>query len=158
MPLFHVCSKSACCSRVCRGIPTCHGMGALSLPIPHGMYLVVPTHPYFFWVVCHLSRKFPLKELEREPQNRLFPLPTAIPYPFLPQTHDPPLPVLAEYRMVMSGPYACSTSVYVRNLSTAYAFAMFWRLICTFCRPSLTSYDVSYFLISHPLWPAPFRG
>ena len=43
-----------------------------SLSIPHGMYLVVPTHPYFFWVACHPSRIFPLKEHEQEPQNRFF--------------------------------------------------------------------------------------
>ena len=63
-----------------RGIPICYGVGALSLPIPHGMHLVVPTRPYFFWIVCHLSMTFPPKKLEREPQNRFSPLPTARPY------------------------------------------------------------------------------
>ena len=52
-----------------------------SLAIPHGMHLVVQTHPYFFWVVCHPSKTFPLKEPEQEPQNRLSLLPTARPYP-----------------------------------------------------------------------------
>ena len=45
---------------------------SLSLSIPHGMHLVVPTHPYFFWVVCHPNRTFPPKEPEQEPQNRFF--------------------------------------------------------------------------------------
>ena len=99
-------------------------MWVFPLPIPHGMHLVVPTHPYFFWAICHPSRTFSLKELEKEPQNRLSSLPTTRPYPFLPLTHDPPLPVLAGYRLVMFGPCACTTSVYVQNLSTAYAFAM----------------------------------
>ena len=120
-------------------------MWVFPLPIPYGMHLVVPTHPYFFWVVCHPSRTFSLKELEQEPQNRLSSLPTTRPYPFLLLTHDPPLPVLAGYRLVMFGPCACTTSVYVQNLSTAYAFAMVWRLVCTSCHSSLTSYDVSFF-------------
>ena len=38
-----------------------------SLTIPHGMYLVVLTHPTFFWVVCHPSRISPSKEYELEP-------------------------------------------------------------------------------------------
>ena len=94
-----------------------------SLPIPHGMHLVVPTYHYFFWAVYHPSRTFPPKEPEWEPQNRLSSLPTARPYSLLPPTYDPPFPVLVGYRLVMSGPCACSTSVYVQNWSTAYAFA-----------------------------------
>ena len=61
-----------------------------SLPISHGMHLVVPAHSCFFWVVCHLNRTFPPKEPEREPQNRLSPLSIARPYPLLPLTYDPP--------------------------------------------------------------------
>jgi len=33
----------------------------------YGMYQVVTAHTYFFWVKCHLSKTFFLKELEREP-------------------------------------------------------------------------------------------
>ena len=69
-----------------------------------------------------------------------------------------PLPVLAGCRLVMSGPCACFTSVYVQNLSAAHAFAATWGLFCTFCRLSLTSYGMNYFLIPHSLWPAPFRA
>ena len=98
-------------------------MWVFSSLIPHGMHLVVPTHPYLFWVVCHPSRTFLLKEPEREPQNRLSPLPTARPYLLLPLTYDPPLLVLGGYRLVIFKPCACSTPQYFQNLSAAYAFA-----------------------------------
>ena len=62
-----------------------------SLAIAHGMHLVVPTYPSFFWVVYHPIRTSPPKEYEWEPQNRLSLLPTTRPYPFLPLAHDPPL-------------------------------------------------------------------
>ena len=54
-----------------------------------------------------------------------------------------------------AGPYACSTSACVQNLPAA--FAVVWRLICTFYQSSLTSYGMSYFLIPHSLWPTPFN-
>ena len=101
---------------------------------------------------------FPPKKPEQKPQNRFSPLPIAKPCPLLPLTHDLPFPVLVGYRLVMFGPYAYSTSVYVYNLPVAHVLAVVWRLVCTFYRPSLTSYGVSYFLISHSLWPAPFKG
>ena len=56
----------------------------LSLSIPHGMHLVVPTHPYFFWVTCHPSRTFLPKKPEQEPQNRFFPSPHRQTMPFDP--------------------------------------------------------------------------
>ena len=146
------------CLFVCHGTLTCYGVGALSLPIPHDMHLVVPTHLYFFLAVCHPSRTFPPKELEQEPQNRFSPLSTARPCHLLPLTHDPLLLILAKYRLVIFGPCVCSTSVYVQNLPTVHALAVVWKLVCTFCHPSLISYGVSYFLISHSLWLAPFRG
>ena len=37
-----------------------------------------------------------------------------------------------------------------------HAFAMFWRLVCTFCRALLASYGVGCFLICHSLWLASF--
>ena len=58
--------------------------------------------------------------------------------------------------LVNSGPCACSTSACVQNLPVA--FTVVWRLVCTFYHPSLTSYGISYFLISHSLWSTPFRG
>ena len=66
-------------------------MWVFPLTIPYGMHLVVPTHSSFFWVACHPSRTFPLKEFEREPQNRLSLLPTTRPYPLLPLTYNPSL-------------------------------------------------------------------
>ena len=56
------------------------------------MHLVVPTHPYFFWVVSHANKTLPSKKSEQEPQNMFSLPPTAKPYPLLPLTHDPPLP------------------------------------------------------------------
>lgn len=129
-----------------------------SLPIFHGMHLIVPTHPYFFLAVCYPNRIFPPKELERQSQNRLFPLPTTRSYPLLFLTHDPPLFVLAGYRLVMFVPCACNISMYVQNLSATYAFVMVWRLVYAFCCSSLTSYGVNFFLISHSLQLAFFQG
>ena len=60
---------------------------SLSLPIPHGMYLMVPTHPCFLWVVCHPDRTFPPKELEQKPQNT-FPFSLPPDHALLPLTYD----------------------------------------------------------------------
>ena len=81
-----------------------------SLTISHGIYLVVPTHPSFFWVVCHLSRTSPPKESEHEPQNRLSLLPTAKPYPLLPLTHDPSLDMAKRVGQVRSIGFIGQTS------------------------------------------------
>ena len=97
----------------------------------------------------------PQKNLRR---NRIIGFPFSPPpdHTLLPLTHDPPPLVLARYRLVKSGPCACSTSTCVQNLPAI--FAVVWRLVCTSCHPSLTFYGVSYFLIPHSLWPTPFRG
>ena len=58
----------------------------------------------------------------------------------------------------MSKPCTCSISMYVQNLLTAHAFVVVWRLVCSFCHPSLTSYGVSYFLMPYSLWLTPFKG
>ena len=39
---------------------------------------------------------------------------------------------------------------------SAHAFAMFWRLVCTFCHALLTSYGVGCSSICHSLWLASF--
>ena len=98
---------------------------------------------------------FPQKSRSRNPRI-CFPLSPLPDHTLLPMTHDPPPPVLAGYRLVKSRPCMCSTSACVQNLPAA--FAVVWRLLCTFCRPSLTSYGVSCFLISLSLWFAPLRG
>ena len=63
---------------------------AFSLTTLHGMHLVVSTHLFLFWVVCHPSRTFLPKEFKRKPHNRLPLLPTARPYSFLPLAHGLP--------------------------------------------------------------------
>ena len=70
----------------------------------------------------------------------------------------PTTPILVGYRLMVFGLCACSTYVYFQSLFAAHAFVMVWRLVCAFCYSSLTSYGVNYFLISHSLWTAPFRG
>ena len=75
MPLLITKQRRLFCSFVRRGTLTCYSVGALFLSIPHGMHLVIPTYPYFFWVVCHLNRIFPPKEPKQESQNRFFPSP-----------------------------------------------------------------------------------
>ena len=41
-----------------------------SLTNSYGMHLVILAHIFFFWVICHPSKTFPPKKLERESQNR----------------------------------------------------------------------------------------
>ena len=85
------------------------------------------------WVVCHPSRTLPPKEPWQEPQN----LPSlhhqTIPSYLWPMTSLHP--VLAGYRLVRSGPYACLPSICVQNLHAAHSSAMVWRLACTIYRP-----------------------
>ena len=103
------------------------------------------------------TRHFPQKSLSRNPRIG-FPFFSWPDHALLPLTYDPPLLVLARYRLVVSEPYACSTSVYVQNMPTAHAFAMVIRPVCTFCPPSLTTYVMSYFLISHPFMACSLWG
>ena len=55
------------CLFVCHGTLSYYGLNVFSLPIPHGMHLMVSTQFCFFWVVCHLNRILLSKELEQEP-------------------------------------------------------------------------------------------
>ena len=48
----------------------------------------------------------PQKSLSKIPRIGFFPLPTAKPCPL---THDPPLPILARYKLVVPGSRACFT-------------------------------------------------
>ena len=70
----------------------------------------------------------------------------------------PTIPILARYRLVMLGPCACSTFVYVQSLSTTHAFAMDWRFVHVFYHAFLASCGVNYFLILHSLCLASFKG
>ena len=79
---------------------------SLSLSIPHGMHLVVSTHPYFFWGHVIPTGHFPQKSLSKNPRIGFFSLPTARPCPL---THGLPLPILAGYRLVVPRSRACFT-------------------------------------------------
>ena len=122
------------------------------------MHLVAPTHPSFFWVVCHPSRTSPPKEYKRECQNRLSLLPSARLYPLLPLTHDPPLLYWLGTGWWCLGLAHASLPVYAKSLSAAHVPTVVWRLICAFCRLSLTSYDVNCFLIFHSLLTCSFQA
>ena len=124
------------------------------------MHLVILTHLSLFWVIHHPSRTFPPKDFEREPQNRLSHSSHRQTKPSL--SSDPWLTtfVMAGYRLVVLKPCACSTSMCVHGLSATHAFAMTWRLICTFYFLILTSCGVngslslrSYVLL--PSWTGP---
>ena len=124
-----------------------------SLFIPYSMHLVVPTHPYFFWVACYPSRTFPLKEPEQKPQNKLFPSP-------------PPDHVLSYlWPMTHHFLYWLGTGWWCLGLARAspfspiaHAFAVIWRFVCTFCRALLVSYGMGCFPICHSLWLASLWG
>ena len=84
---------------------------AFSLTNSYGMHLVIPAHFSLFWVVCHSSKTFPPKKLEREPQNRLPPSPHHQTIPSLTSDPWPITLVLAGYKWMVPEPYACSTSM-----------------------------------------------
>ena len=79
-------------------------------------------------MVCHPSRTFSPKNLEREPQNRLSPSPDHQTISSF--TSDPwsTTLVLAGYKWVVPESCACSTSMCVHGLSAVHAFAMTWGL------------------------------
>ena len=49
------------------------------------------------------------KSLSKNPKIGFFPLPTSRPCPLLSLIHDPPLPILAGYRLVVLRSCACFT-------------------------------------------------
>ena len=69
-----------------------------SLTNSYGMHLVTPTHLSLFRVICHPSRTFLLKELKREPQNKLPPSPHYQTISSLTSDSWPTAPVLAGYK------------------------------------------------------------
>ena len=88
------------------------------------MHLVILAFFSLFLVVCHPSRTFPPKKLEREPQNRLSPSPHHQTIPSLTSDLWPTTSVLAGYKWVVFEPYACFTSMCVNGLFAVHAFAM----------------------------------
>ena len=134
------------CLFVCCGTLSCYGLGAFSLPIPHGIHLMVLTQFCFFWVVCHPSKTLPQKSPSRNLEIGLSPLPTAKPCLF---TSDPwPHRVL----------YWLGTGWWSLGLARASLPCMSkiclllmrlpW-LVCTVCHPFLT-----IFWFPFPLWLA----
>ena len=75
------------CLLVCHGTPSCYGVVAFSLSIPHGMHLVAPTQlcPFRWYVIPagHFPQKSPGRNLK-------IGLPLSPPrnHAFLPLTHD----------------------------------------------------------------------
>ena len=70
----------------------------------------------------------------------------------------PTTPILAGYKLVVSEPYTCSTSMCVHGLSAAHAFVITWRLVCTFCCSFLTSCGVNGYLSLRSLCLTSFLG
>ena len=88
---------------------SCHGINVFSL-YSQCMHPTVPLQTCLFWVVCHPSRMYLPKGLEQEAQNRSFPLsppPNHTPLASYLWPMAPPCPILAGYRLVVPGPYAC---------------------------------------------------
>ena len=88
------------------------------------MHLVIPAPLCLFLVVCHPSRTFPPKELERELQNRLPPSPHRQTTPSLTSDPWPTSLVLVGYKLVVHGSCACSTPIWVICLFSVHAFAI----------------------------------
>ena len=104
----------------------------LSLSILHGMHLVIPAHPYFFWMTCHSSKTFPPKKPKQENHNRFFfffSLPIARPCPL---THDPPPLILARYRLVVPGSCVCFTFFTRHSCICCVLEIVLYVLPCTF--------------------------
>ena len=93
------------------------------------MHLVIPAHVCIFWVVCHSSTIFPLKELKWEPQNRIPLLPTTKPHPLLPLTYgSPSLYWLSTSRWCLSLVRA-PLPMPVHCFSSIHAFAVACRFV-----------------------------
>ena len=109
--------------------PTCNDVGAFSL---YPSWYAPSDSSSSLLLLGSMSSQQGIspKEPEQEPYNRFSPLLTTRPCPFLPLTHDPPL--LAGYRLEVSGSCTCSTSLLVAHVSVVV-----WRLClhvlpCTF--------------------------
>ena len=116
---------------------------SLSVSIPHGIHLVVPTHHCFFWVHFIPTGHFPQKCLSKNLRIGFFPLPTARPCLL---THDHHFLYWLGIGWWCLGLARASPSSPV-----AHAFAVFWRLVCTFYRALLAFYCVGCFPICHSL-------
>ena len=82
----------------------------------------------FRWHVIPAGH-FPQKSLRKKPRIGFFPLPTPRPCPL---THDPPLPILARYRLVVSGSRACFTFFTRCSCTCRVLEIVLYVLLCTF--------------------------
>ena len=108
---IHPCQIEAglFCFSVYRNISSYHGINAFSL-YSQSMHPTVPPQTCLFWGVYHPSRTYHPKGLGQEPQNRPFPLsppPNHTSFISYLWPMAPPCPILAGYRLVVPGPYAC---------------------------------------------------
>ena len=121
---------------------------SLSLPIPHGMHLVVPTHPCFFWALCHPNRTFSSKKLEQEPQTAKSCFLTSDPWPHhvlywlgtcwrcLGLTHASLLCMSEICLLLMRLPWSRGSSTQSTvHLWLLMAWAIFWFLILWWLTP-----------------------
>ena len=83
---------------------------------------------FFRWHVV-LARHFPQKSLSKNPRIGFFPLSTAR---LCPLTHDPPLPILAGYRLVVLGSRACFTFFTHHSCICHVLEIGLYVLLCTF--------------------------
>ena len=108
-----------------------------------------------FWVICHPSRTSPLKELVWKSQNRLPPSPYRQTISSFTSDPWPTAPILAGYKWVVPGPYACSTLIWIPSLSAVHAFAIacgFFWFCCVFCCLFLTLCGVDESFGLHSLY------
>ena len=128
------------------GTLSCHGVGVFSLypswHAPNGSSLNLSSFGWSVIPAGHTSQK----SLGKSHKIGLFPSPhhQIIPPYLWPMT--PPRPILAGYRLVVSGPHACFPFMYVQILPAVYVFAASWMLVCTVCRPSSSFYE-GFFII-----------
>ena len=82
----------------------------------------------FGWYVIPVGH-FPQKSLSKNPKIGFFSLPTIRPYPL---THDPSLPILAGYRLVVPGSRACFTFFTRHSCICRVLEIRLYVLSCTF--------------------------
>jgi len=83
----------------------------------------------FFWWHVITAGHFSQKSLSKNPRIGFFPLPIARPCPL---THDPPLPILAGYRLVVPGSRACFILFTCRSCIYRVLEIGLYVLPCTF--------------------------
>ena len=117
------------CLLVCRGTLFLLRSGLFLSPYPSWHVPNGSNSACLFWVISHPSKTPPRKSLSRNLQNRFFPSPHHQTMPsesLTPPTS--PCSILAGYRLVVLGPYACLHSICIQSLPAAHSSAVVWRL------------------------------